>query len=225
MVSIYFFFFFLLFYALGSFPTGLIIGKLTQKKDLRLVGSRNVGATNASRILGFKWGIVVFLFDFAKGLVPAIICLRFKNFKDLIFINGCDNRYKDIAICLLVILPIFGHMFSIFNKFKGGKAIATSVGVITAINPFIGLLGILFFVLLFIFVGYASLASIMATLLVDLLLFFINHHPGITNISQNQILYFFIGLSTCFIILKHHSNIIRLWQGKEYKFSFIKKRK
>ncbi|WP_349402177.1 acyl-phosphate glycerol-3-phosphate O-acyltransferase PlsY [Candidatus Phytoplasma solani] len=216
--------FFLLFYALGSLPTGLIIGKLTQKKDLRFTGSCNIGATNASRILGAKWGIVVFLCDFLKGLIPTLICLHNKTLKDSV--NESHN--PNIAVCLLIILPILGHMFSIFNKLKGGKAIATSVGVITAINPLIGFLGILFFLLFLRFFGYASLASIIATLLVNLLLginFIFNDDvfTRIPNIQDNKgMLYFFIISITCVVILKHYSNIVRLWQGKEYKFTFSK---
>ncbi|MBP5835728.1 glycerol-3-phosphate 1-O-acyltransferase PlsY [Candidatus Phytoplasma meliae] len=215
---------FILFYLLGSIPSGLIIGKIVQKKDLRYTGSGNIGATNASRILGKKWGILVFIFDFLKGFFPAIICLKSDCFKNYHGPSPFNN--KDITISLLMIAPIIGHMFSLFNRFKGGKAIATSVGVITAINPLIGFYGIALFLLFLKLSGYASLSALIATILVNLLLWLslylqitsITSYNHTTNCINEVTLYIAIGIVTLIIILKHHSNIIRLWQGKENKF-------
>ncbi|MBS2126437.1 glycerol-3-phosphate 1-O-acyltransferase PlsY ['Fragaria x ananassa' phyllody phytoplasma] len=217
---------FILFYLLGSIPSGLIIGKIVQKKDLRYAGSGNIGATNASRILGKKWGILVFIFDFLKGFFPAIICLKSDYFENYHW----PFNDKDITISLLMITPIIGHMFSLFNRFKGGKAIATSVGVITAINPLIGFYGITLFLIFLKLSGYASLSALITTILINLLLW-INLYLKITSINNynntnyiNEVtLYIAMGIVTLIIILKHHSNIIRLWQGKENKFCNINK--
>ncbi|CCP88691.1 Glycerol-3-phosphate acyltransferase [Candidatus Phytoplasma solani] len=219
--ALFFIALFFLFYLIGSIPVGLIIGKWVQKKDLRIVGSGNIGATNASRILGKKWGLLVFLCDFLKGFIPAVVCLKNEKIKNIciLLIN------KDIFISLLCIAAILGHMFSVFNGFKGGKAIASSVGVITAINPYIGLLGIVFFLIILRLSGYASLASIIATLLVNLLLWLLllkgNKDDNISILP----LYLCIGLITFLVIAKHYPNIIRLWQGTENKFHFQNKKK
>ncbi|QTX02753.1 glycerol-3-phosphate acyltransferase [Candidatus Phytoplasma luffae] len=192
----------ILCYLIGSIPMGLIISKLFFNKDLRLLGSKNIGATNAFRILGFKYGVIVFILDFLKGFL--IIHL----------LNDEENVLK--SFCIISI--ILGHIFSIFNKFKGGKAIATSVGVVASINLPIGIVGILFFIIFIIISGYASLSSILATTLVNILLWihFFRNNPK--NLTQTQLI--IISLITILIFYKHKINIINLINGKENKFNF-----
>ncbi|TKA87776.1 MAG: glycerol-3-phosphate acyltransferase [Candidatus Phytoplasma asteris] len=233
MENLLFLFLFLFFYILGSIPTGLFIGKLAQQKDLRNTGSGNIGATNALRVLGKKWGILVFLLDFCKGFVPLTICLHFSKF----WITEPSTKTflqpnPTIKISLLAISPILGHMFSLFNKFKGGKAIATSVGIITAFNPLIGISGIIFFAIFLRLFGYASLASIIASTLVNVFLWlnylycgnFGTLGPIKNQIPKTELFYFSINFATLVIIAKHYSNILRLINGTENKFNFKKEK-
>ncbi len=176
---------------------GLIISKIFKNKDLRLLGSKNIGSSNAARILGFKYGFVVFLLDFLKGFW-------------IIIIPSPSDKL------LYGIITILGHMFSIFNKFKGGKAIATSVGFITAIDPFIGILGIVFFILFLRISGYASLASLLSTSLVNVFLWISN------SINNNIDIRMLLGILiiTILIFIKHSNNIKNLIKGTENKFNF-----
>jgi glycerol-3-phosphate acyltransferase PlsY len=230
MENLSFLFLFFVFYILGSIPTGLVIGKFVQQKDLRNIGSGNIGATNALRILGKKWGILVFVLDFCKGFVPIIIFLYFSEF-------WITEPYKPnflkpiIKISFLVISPILGHMFSLFNKFKGGKAIATSVGIITALNPLIGISGIIFFAIFLRLFGYASLASIIASTLVNICLwlnylYFQNFGTleTIKKLPNLEVFYFLINFAALIIVAKHCSNILRLIKGTEHKFNFKKEK-
>nr|WP_320410545.1 glycerol-3-phosphate 1-O-acyltransferase PlsY [Candidatus Phytoplasma pini] len=193
-------------YLIGSIPTGLLIGKIFKNKDLRYLGSHNIGSSNAFRILGLKYGIITFILDFLKGFILVFL---FSNFSIL-------NEYKDYKI-FFGLSSILGHMFSIFNRFRGGKAIATSVGVISGINPIIGFLGILFFVIVLMLFGYASLSSLIATILVDLILW-ISWIKKIETIELCELIIIFF--STILIFWKHRLNIIYLLKGKENKFHF-----
>ncbi|MBP3059509.1 glycerol-3-phosphate 1-O-acyltransferase PlsY [Texas Phoenix palm phytoplasma] len=204
-----------IFYLIGSIPFGLLIGKIFKKKDLRFLGSKNIGSSNAARILGFKYAIIVFILDFLKGFL-AIFLIK-NNFYNIL---NLDNSIKEKRI-FFGIAAIIGHIFSIFNNFKGGKAIATSVGVISGINISIGILGIFTFIIFLLCFGYASLASIIATLIVNIALLnshFFNHN----SIKSFEI--FFIWLISIIIFLKHYNNITKILKGTENKFIFFKKK-
>ncbi|WP_323847947.1 glycerol-3-phosphate 1-O-acyltransferase PlsY [Phytoplasma sp.] len=193
-----------LFYLFGSIPVGLIVSKLFQNKDLRLLGSKNIGSTNAVRVLGFKYGLIIFILDFCKGF-----CLLAIKDKETFFISG--------------LLVIIGNMFSVFNRFKGGKAIATSVGFITVINPYIGISGIIFFVIFVRISGYASLSSILATSIINIFLwiwYYIDEGPKTIKVSQLLI----VLIITIMIFIKHTNNIKNLIKRKENKFYFNKKK-
>ena len=112
-------------YLLGAIPTGLIVGKLLFNKDIRKFGSGNLGATNTFRVLGKNAGIFVTIFDVAKGVLPAIFPIIF----DL-----------DIHGIWFGLTAIIGHVYPIYLKFRGGKAVATSAGVILGVNPLIFLI-------------------------------------------------------------------------------------
>ncbi|MDV3168040.1 MAG: glycerol-3-phosphate 1-O-acyltransferase PlsY [Candidatus Phytoplasma stylosanthis] len=197
----------LFFYFIGSIPTSLIIGKKFLNKDLRLLGSKNMGASNAVRVLGKKYGLIVFVLDFLKGF----LLFFFQNEKYFIYFG---------------LFTVLGHMFSIFSKFKGGKAIATSVGIITIIDPFIGFLGIMFFLIFVRISGYSSLSSLLSTSLVNFFLWFKwfflkNKINNIINL-ENLFIILFI---TILIFIKHYNNIINLIHGRENKFKFKSKNK
>ncbi|GAB4298775.1 MAG: hypothetical protein Kow0090_14250 [Myxococcota bacterium] len=102
-------------YLLGSIPTGLIIGRVVAGKDIRLWGSGNIGASNVGRTIGRKWGLLTFIGDFLKGLIPVLIARYFL---------GLEMFF----ICLVGVVAVLGHIFSVFLRFKGGKGVATAGG-------------------------------------------------------------------------------------------------
>lgn len=177
-------------FAIGSIPTAFLFGKFAGV-DLREQGSGNVGATNAARVLGKKVGLFVFVLDLLKGFVPAYFFMR------------------EMAPWIGA-AAILGHIFSPFMRFKGGKGVATGCGVILAAHTALGVAGLLVWAMVFTITRIVSLSSIAAMLamLVGAL---------ILRAEQNQ-LYFFV-----FVFLlgvwTHRENIVRLFEGKEGKFS------
>ena len=179
-------------FLLGSIPNGLIFGKLFWKKDLRQYGSGNVGATNAWRVLGKKAGILIFLLDFLKGELSVILAEA---------LIGTPT-----AMILAGLLAIIGHAFSPFLQFKGGKGVATGLGVITILMPSITALVILAWVIIVLTTRYVSLASIAAAILVPLLAFIMHY-------SSEYIIFGVV--AAVFIIARHHDNILRIKRGRE----------
>ncbi|NWN45537.1 glycerol-3-phosphate 1-O-acyltransferase PlsY [Candidatus Phytoplasma pruni] len=211
----------LLSYTVGSIPVGLLVGKIFKNKDISTLGSQNIGSSNVTRVLGFKLGLLTFILDFLKGFLPIFIVECLTN-------NGNINPEIKAYRVFFGIAAVLGHMFSMFNKFKGGKAIASSVGFVTSINCLVGLLGIVSFVIMVRFSGYASLSSLIATALVNVGLWIntgvsilYHHNP---NPPQNCMELCFIFITTIIIFLKHYKNIINLLEGKENKFNFKSKK-
>ncbi len=211
-------------YTVGSIPVGLLVGKIFKNKDISTLGSQNIGSSNVTRVLGFKLGLLTFILDFLKGFLPIFIveCLM-KN-------GNIDPEIKAYRV-FFGIAAVLGHMFSIFNKFKGGKAIASSVGFVTSINCLVGLLGIVSFVIMVRLSGYASLSSLIATALVNVGLWintgvYLLYHNNAPNNKppQNCMELCFIFITTVIIFLKHYKNIINLLEGKENKFNFKSKK-
>src|SRR5690625_3215684 len=141
--------FIILAYLLGSIPSALIIGKLTQKIDIREHGSGNMGATNAFRILGTTAGIIVTLADILKGTLATLIPLLAAMYIDI-----------DVSRLLIGLFAVLGHTFPIFARFKGGKAAATSAGVILGVSPLMFVIILLFIIILYLS-KYVSLASML----------------------------------------------------------------
>lgn len=185
-------------YMFGSFPTGVIVGKKFKNIDIREHGSKNSGATNAYRVLGTKLGLVVLIIDILKGFIPLLIA---------------ENLgIKDNILIIIGITAIIGHTFSPFLKFKGGKGVATSLGVFLYLVPPVILTLILIFIAIVYFSKYISLASITVSFLFPILTFlFYIKEPKIPVIIAGIII-------ATYIIYKHKSNIIRLKNGTENKF-------
>ncbi len=184
-------------YLLGAIPTGLIVGKLLFNKDIRKFGSGNLGATNTFRVLGKNAGIFVTIFDVAKGVLPAIFPIIF----DL-----------DIHGIWFGLAAIIGHVYPIYLKFRGGKAVATSAGVILGVNPLIFLIiAVIFFTLLFT-TRMVSLTSILTSI-----------GNFITTLFFDDIILKIISfLIMLIIIIRHSSNIRRIISGTEPKIQFKK---
>lgn len=192
-------------YLVGSIPTAYIFCRLIKKVDIRQHGSGNVGATNASRILGKKLGVLVLVLDILKGFVPVLFL------GDLIAARtpGLD---KEITFGLLGIACIFGHNWTVFLNFKGGKGMATSLGVllglavkIAGLRPVLAL-GVLTWLLIFIVTRIVSLGSILAAISLPVYAFLLK--------QPNSLLGLTIFLSFL-VVLRHRPNIKRLLKGQE----------
>ena len=184
----------LLAYLLGSIPNGLVFGKLFWHIDLREHGSHNIGATNAWRTLGKGPGFLIFLLDFLKGFLSVGIGLLLVG--------------TPLAMVLGGVFAIVGHSCSLFLKFKGGKGVATGLGVIVMLMPIPALIVFLVWLGIVKLSGYVSLGSILAAALVPLLAWGM-HYPC-------EYIGFGV-LAAAFIIIRHHANIGRLLSGTESK--------
>ena len=197
-------------YILGSVPNALWIGKVFKGIDVREHGSKNTGSTNAARVLGVKLGILTLILDISKGLVPTLIAILLKVdfFENLTKIENLD--YVLVGIC-----AILGHVFSVFMNFKGGKAVATTLGVFLVLVPKAILFAAIVFFVVFAIFRYVSLSSIFAAVSL----------PVFTYFLYQQIIYVILGiLIAILIIVKHKSNIERLKNGTESKFSLKSKK-
>lgn len=205
-------------YLLGSIPFGLVIGKTITGIDVREHGSKNIGTTNCIRVLGKKVGFTVFFFDVLKGaLVIILVKYVFEN------IGIMQPLIPHIVYGAAAIL---GHLFSVFLKFKGGKAVAASLGAVIALTPAPALACLVVFGLVFILTGYVCLCSSFAALTVGVVVW-LQYAFGYTG--SNQGLIYLWGTpqlvtAICYsviaviLIVKHKSNFKRLINGTENCF-------
>ena len=188
-------------YILGSIPNALWIGKVFKGIDVREHGSKNTGSTNAARVLGAKLGILTLILDISKGAIPTLIASMLLD--------------SSISVILVGICAILGHSFSIFMKFKGGKAVATTVGVFIVLVPGAILLAAIVFFLVFGITRYVSLSSMIGAISLPI---------WIIIFYKNIPLTIFGIIIAILIIVRHKSNIQRLLNGTESKFSINKKK-
>lgn len=205
-------------YLAGSVPFGWLMGRL-RGVDIRKQGSGNIGATNVWRVLGRRWGIACFMLDVLKGLAPVYLAGIYLG-RHLATEQGTLSA-KGQGIWLLVGAgAIIGHMFSVFLGFRGGKGVATSLGVVVGIWPYFTLTALPAFcvwAVIFIWSRYVSLASIVAAAVFPILFgLFIRLTPGwqIENLWPLMVFCCVIG---ALVILRHCSNIVRLLNGTEAK--------
>ncbi len=193
----------LICYLIGSIPFGYLTGRLIKGIDIRGFGSKNIGATNVTRVVGKKWGILVFIFDFLKGFA-AVPLLKY----------AIDDA--SILMYLLVsFAAIAGHNWTVFLKFKGGKGVSTSVGAICGLGVafpalFVSLgAGVGSWAVLFFIFKYVSLASLLAAAVFFTATVFLDV-PGEIKV--------FSFLIFVFIVVRHHKNIRGLLSKKERRF-------
>ena len=191
----------IIFYLIGSLPFALILTKLSGFGDIRNIGSGNVGATNVLRTGNKYLAFIVLSLDIIKGFVPFII-LQF-YFEDLSLLNKI----------ILGHFAIIGHIFPIWLKFKGGKGVATYIGFLFSINPYIALSFLILWLVVALSTKYSSLGSLTAILIAPIYFIFINFNLYIGI--------FFIYLSLI-IYLKHSENIKRLKNKTESKIKLTK---
>ncbi|HET6928715.1 MAG TPA: glycerol-3-phosphate 1-O-acyltransferase PlsY [Candidatus Acidoferrum sp.] len=192
-------------YFLGSIPFGLILAKLFAGSDIRKSGSGNIGATNVARVVGPSAGIITLALDVAKGAAAVWLASRV-------------TAQSSTAMTLAAIAALLGHCFPIWLKFKGGKGVATALGVFLVLSPLAALCALVVFILVAIAWRYASLASVSAAASMPLLMYFLwapGHAPPL-------VVDFGTLFASALVIFKHDANLQRLVDGEEPKFSFGK---
>ena len=177
-------------YLIGSIPFGFLLAKLFLNKDIRDIGSGNIGATNVLRTGNKLIGFTTLLLDISKAVLPVIF-IKF-NYQDYIYIAS---------------LSVFlGHVFPVWLKFKGGKGVATYVGILLSINLVYGLVFIISWIIIFLFSRYSSLSSIIASLSVPIYLLVFENFNSI-----------FYGIMFILIFYTHKENVKRLKNKEESK--------
>lgn len=204
-------------YLLGSIPFGLLIAK-AHGKDLRSIGSGNIGATNVSRALGRKWAYVCFVLDVLKGMVPMLVTLSLAR--------GASSESQTEKVILLWLWlavgcgAILGHIFPIYLKFRGGKAVSTSFGVALGLWPYYTICALFAFAIWIVVVliwRYVSLASIAASVTFPIVLILaIVLKPGWDFVSLWPLLIAATAIPLM-VIMRHRENIKRLLAGTESK--------
>lgn len=191
-------------YLIGSIPTSVWVGKVFFKLDVRDHGSGNAGATNSIRVLGWKAGLPVFIFDVFKGWMAVMLAAFFVSDQ----FGGDQLIYLKIALAAAVVL---GHVFPVFAGFRGGKGVATLLGVGIALYPLAVWIVLAVFITVLLATGYVSLGSITGSIVFPFLEIFLFKQENI----------WLIGLSilvAIFIPFIHRKNIKRLFKGEESKF-------
>lgn len=182
-------------YLLGSIPSGLWIGKYFYHKDIRKEGSGNIGTTNTFRVLGPKAGVIVLVMDILKGTLAASQPYLF---------------HVHVNPLLIGLVASVGHTCSIFDHFHGGKAVATSAGILLAYNPLLFLVAAGVFIGMILLTSMVSCASIVGVLTIFVIALCIHDH----------ILSIIAGIISVIIIWRHRSNIQRILHGNESMVSF-----
>jgi len=184
-------------YLVGSVSTGVVLSKIFGKGNLQAEGSKTIGATNVSRLMGMKWGVLTLLGDTLKGMIIIWIGR---------WILGEESNTALFFIGLMALAVFLGHLFPIFLGFKGGKGVATALGIFILMGPKAILLALPIFVLV-VYVGkYVSLGSLVAA----------GSFPVLMIVFQYNIFAVFLSIIiAAAIILKHKENILRLIKGEE----------
>ena len=202
-------------YLIGSISFSVIISKKMAGFDVREKGSGNAGSTNMLRSVGKKAAGITLLCDILKGVVAILIAILLGNiFKD---------SNKELLLQIAGIAVVLGHTFPIFFGFKGGKGVATSLGILLMSNWQIGLICLVFGVVLIILTRMVSLGSCMSAILFPVLTLFIDENYTVLTESKNGNVYFIYSVIMAIIVLyNHRSNIKRILNGTENKISFKK---
>jgi len=202
---------FLIAYLLGAIPSSVWVGKLFFKTDVRQHGSGNPGATNAFRVLGKKAGIIVMITDIAKGFLASSLAL-------FLFNSGLISAdSKTLYKILLGITAVFGHLIPVFLNFKGGKGVATLLGMVISLQPEVAGLCIAIFLTVVLITKYVSLGSILGAMCFPVFLLIIPRYHVVGSIGV-----WFGFLLFTLILITHHTNIKRLVKGVENKTRLFK---
>ncbi len=198
-------------YLLGSLPFGLIIVLVFRGVDVRRTGSGNIGATNVARVAP-ALGLLTLVLDAAKGYLAVFIAKLIAS-NTSPGPNSSQLTHVHFIVGMSALFAILGHMFSVWLKFKGGKGVATAMGVFLALMPKVVLLAIAVFCLVFALSRYVSLASISSAIVFPVLAYAVSR-------EQSSALLPYICIACLLTVLKHHQNIRRLLSGTEPRLSF-----
>ncbi len=194
-------------YLVGAIPFALIVARLYGIKDIRKVGSGNVGATNVQRAAGFKAAVWVYVFDISKGVVPVLIAKAVEQ----------DVMSRDLFLVVVALAAILGHVFPIYLKFKGGKGVNTALGTMLVLMPIEAACAFGVFLIVVFVSRYISLGSICGALTLPLALLV----ETFAFDSPTAMVYWILAVFMALVIpLAHHQNIRRLIAGSENRFSF-----
>ena len=194
-------------YLIGSFPSGYVAGRM-RGLDIRTVGSGNVGATNVTRVLGKQFGYPVFAVDFLKGLVPVLLARVIAQRCQL------DSIQSDLCAAVAGIFSVIGHSYPVWLGFKGGKGVATSLGVIFGISWIAASVMCVVWFAVFKITRYVSVASIAAAIALPaamITLLFLHE-------LQSTVLVYFSLFLAGIVVIRHRSNMSRLLNGTEPRF-------
>lgn len=193
-------------YLVGSIPSAVWLGKRFYKIDVREFGSGNAGATNTFRVLGKKAGIVVLVCDILKGSLSVLLAF-------LSYYNVNSNQFVNLQLAL-GIAAVVGHVFPVFAGFRGGKGVATILGIVICLTPITSALGLIVFLTVLILTRYVSLSSIMAGISYPILLKFILK-------NDNQTLFIFSIFVAILLVITHKKNISRLLKKQESRVNLF----
>jgi len=195
-------------YLIGSIPTSIIVGKIAGKIDIRDFGSGNAGMTNIFRVLGWKPAAIVGVFDFFKGWFVT-------SYTPKLF-SGIDV-FTDMGVIQILAgcAAIMGHTYTIFARFRGGKGVATLMGMLVALYPMVIPFCLITFILVLLIWGYVSLASICATVILPMIVLLL---PKFGFQNPDLSLMVFSLAIPLFILFTHRSNLLRLKNGTENRF-------
>lgn len=203
-------------YLIGSVPFGYLAGRMNGL-DLREHGSCNIGATNAVRVLGKKWGIPVFICDFLKGYVPLLL-MKLHLGGDATQFSAADMGWFLGVLFALVL----GHTFTCFLKFKGGKGVATTGGCLFAVSPMVGGVALATWVLMMALTRYVSLSSMVAGVGMMVTALYVFYMVDGAMSAADSMVLGLLGFIFILVVWKHRTNIVRLCNGTEPK-AFSKK--
>ena len=196
-------------YLLGSIPTSVWVGRYFKGIDIREHGSKNAGATNTFRILGKRYGWLVLFTDIAKGTTAA--CLPFFLSQEVF------SGYKDEFLILQLVggvSAVFGHVFPVFAQFRGGKGVATSLGIVIGINPPAAAVCLALFLLVFLTTRYVSLGAMISSLCFPIVSYFLIH-------NDTRIMIIFSIVLCTLVVWAHRMNIQRLINGTENRMNLF----
>lgn len=209
-------------YLVGSIPTSIIVSKAARGIDIREHGSGNAGGTNVMRVLGWKYGLFVILLDALKGVIAVVLVSRLFFFGSMPFNN--ISPFDDFTFVQIIagLTAVIGHIWTIFAGFKGGKGIATALGMLIILITVDMLIAVGVFILVVSISRYVSLGSILSAIAVPSTLYVREHVFGV-HINGYETLFPFLVLLSALVIFTHRKNLVRLVKGNENKISFKKK--
>lgn len=213
----------ILSYLVGSIPNSIIISKSVSGIDIRNHGSGNAGGTNVMRVLGWKYGLFVIFLDALKGAIAVVIVSRL-FYGPLPFENV--SPFDDFTLVQIIagISAVIGHIWTVFAGFKGGKGIATALGMLLTLITIDMLIAVGIFTLVVLISRYVSLGSIIAAISVPATLFIRENLFHVDIPGYSTLFPFIIGV-TALVIFTHRKNLVRIINGNENKISFRKKTK